>query len=63
MKIENQKNFRTVLGWHFSPRHGSVGLAQWHSGPAGPSQPVLRALSVVTAWRRGGAVGVASPVA
>jgi hypothetical protein len=32
-----------VLGWHFSLRPGTVGLAQWHSSLAGPRQPELRA--------------------
>jgi hypothetical protein len=40
MKI--RKNRRTVLVWHFSPRPGTVVLAQ-HSGPVGPRQPALRA--------------------
>jgi hypothetical protein len=30
-----------VLGWHFNPRPGTVGLAPRHSGPAGPCQPML----------------------
>jgi hypothetical protein len=76
MKNKNKNNRCTVLGRHFSPRPGTIGLAQQHSGLADPRQPALRACArhsqravatcAAAQWhdRRGfaGGLGVAPPV-